>query len=57
MDDADPRSKYRSLPTPVNVADTIGEVDTDLAEVETAAADYNEGANPYLRITGWKQGT
>jgi len=55
MADEDPRAKYRQLPPSVNTDDMVIEVDTTLAEVEQPGkGDYNNGADPYLRITGWK---
>ena len=55
MADEDPRAKYRELPPNVNREDMFVEVDTSLAEVEQPGkGDYNNGADPYLRITGWK---
>jgi hypothetical protein len=50
-----PRTKYRALPPNVDSDDLVIEVDTELAEVEQARPDYNDGSDPYLRITGWKQ--
>jgi hypothetical protein len=54
MAEPDPRAKYRDLPHNVNSEDVVIEVDTTLAAVEQPDPDYNEGADPYLRITGWK---
>jgi hypothetical protein len=57
MDETDPRAKYRALPPNVDSEDMVVEIDTDLAEVERPeSTDYNNGADPYLRITGWKPG-
>ncbi len=54
MADQDPRAKYRELPPPVDNEDMVVEVDTDLASVEHAGQpEFNNGADPYLRITGW----
>jgi hypothetical protein len=55
MAETDPRDKYRVLPPTVASDDMVVEVDTTLAEVEQARPDYDNGADPYLRITGWKQ--
>jgi hypothetical protein len=56
MAETDPRAKYRKLPPNIDTDDMVAEVDTELAEVEHAGQpDYNSGADPYLRITGWKQ--
>jgi hypothetical protein len=54
MADQDPRAKYRELPPTVDSDDMVIEVDTTLAEVEQPGTDFNEGADPYLRIAGWK---
>lgn len=55
MADEDPRAKYRKLPPNIDSDDLVIEVDTTLAEVEQPdKGDYNSGADPYLRITGWK---
>jgi hypothetical protein len=55
MADEDPRAKYRQLPPNVDSDDMVVEVDISLAEVEQPGkGDYNNGADPYLRITGWK---
>ena len=54
MAEKDPRAKYRELPPPVDSDDMVIEVDTDLSAVEHGGKpDYNNGADPYLRITGW----
>jgi hypothetical protein len=55
MAETDPRAKYRELPPPVDTDDVVVEIDTSLAEVEQARPDYDDGADPYLRMTGWKQ--
>jgi hypothetical protein len=56
VDETDPRAKYRALPPNVDSDDLVVEVDVDLAQVEQAdQPDYNSGADPYLRIVGWKQ--
>jgi hypothetical protein len=50
-----PREKYRELPESVDSDDMVIEVDIQLAEVEQGGTpDFNDGADPYLRITGWK---
>ena len=55
MADEDPRAKYRELPPNISIDDMVTEVDTSLAEVEQPGkGDYNDDADPYLRITGWK---
>jgi hypothetical protein len=54
MVEQDPRAKYRELPPNVDNNDMVIEVDTTLAAVEQPGEDYNNGADPYLRITGWK---
>ena len=54
MAENDPRAKYRELPPPVDSDDMVVEVDTDLAAVEHGGnPEYNNGADPYLRIAGW----
>ena len=54
MAEPDPREQYRELPPNVDLDDVVTEVDTTLAEVEQAGRpDVNNGADPYLRITGW----
>lgn len=55
MTDADPRAKYRILPPTVAPDDTVEETDAGLSEVEQGGRpDDNSGADPYLRIVGWK---
>lgn len=55
MAEQDPRAKYRALPPNIDSDDMVIEVDTELAEVERGGTpDFNNGADPYLRITGWK---
>jgi hypothetical protein len=54
MAETDPRAKYRVLPPTVDSDDMVVEIDTSLADVEQARPDYDSGADPYLRITGWK---
>ena len=54
MAEKDPHAKYRVLPRPVDSDDMVAEVDTNVTEVEHGGKpDYNNGADPYLRITGW----
>ncbi len=54
MAEKDPRAKYRVLPPPVDSDDVVVEVDTDLTAVEHGGKpEYNNGADPYLRIAGW----
>jgi len=54
MAEKDPRAKYRELPAQIDSDDLVTEVDTGLSEVEQGGKrDYNSGADPYLRITGW----
>lgn len=56
MAEKDPRAKYRVLPPPVDRDDLVVEVDTEVTDVEHGGKpDYNDGADPYLRITGWLQ--
>ena len=57
MAEQDPRAKYRALPPNVDSDEFVVEVDAELAEVEQPGSDYNSGADPYLRITGWKPPT
>lgn len=54
MAEQDPRGKYRELPENVDSDEMVIEVDASLAEVEHGGQpDFNQGADPYLRITGW----
>jgi hypothetical protein len=54
MADDDPRAKYRELPPSVDNDDMVIEIDTTLAAVEQPGkGDYDNGADPYLRMTGW----
>jgi hypothetical protein len=54
MGEQDPRAKYRALPPNIDTDDMVIEIDTELAEVERGEkGDYNDGADPYLRSTGW----
>ena len=54
MAEQDPRAKYRELPPNIDSDDIVVEIDTTLAEVEQPGKEFNEGADPYLRIAGWK---
>ncbi|SIE16851.1 Uncharacterised protein [Mycobacteroides abscessus subsp. abscessus] len=52
----DGANKYTVLPPPVDLSKTVASVDVSLAAVEQAdTPEWNEGADPYLRITGWKR--
>lgn len=53
MVDEDPRAKYRELPPNIDSDDFVVEVDAETADAERRERDYNNGADPYLRITGW----
>ncbi len=54
MPENDPRAKYRELPPSIDSDDMVIEVDTEVTDVEQGGGrDYNNGADPYLRITGW----
>lgn len=49
-------NKYAALPPRVDLSKTIANKDVSLAQVEQAdAPDWNQGADPYLRIEGWKR--
>lgn len=49
-------SKYATLPSPIDLTKTVASIDTSTTEVEHGGSpDPNEGADPYLRITGWKR--
>lgn len=49
-------SKYAHLPPPVDLSRTVASVDVSRAQVEESdATDWNEGADPYLRVVGWKR--
>lgn len=51
-----PASKYSALPPPVDLSQTVAAVDVSETEVEHGGRpEDNIGADPYLRITGWKQ--
>jgi hypothetical protein len=54
MAEIDPRAKYRDLPPNIDSEDVVIDVDTDVTAVEHGGRrDYDNGADPYLRITGW----
>ena len=53
MGEEDPQENYRNLPPQVDPDQLVVEVDTSLASVEQPGRDHNNGADPYLRITGW----
>lgn len=46
------KSKYSELPAPVDLSQTVASVDVSAAQVEQAGPDWNEGADPYLRVVG-----
>ncbi|WP_083337855.1 hypothetical protein [Mycobacteroides franklinii] len=49
-------SKYSVLPPPVDLSKTVASVDVSLTEVEQGGTpEWNQGADPYLRIAGWKR--
>ncbi|WP_019511237.1 MULTISPECIES: hypothetical protein [Mycobacteriaceae] len=49
-------NKYSVLPQPVDLSQTVASVDVSETEVEHGGRpEDNMGADPYLRITGWKQ--
>lgn len=55
-DETTPRSKYSVLPPRVDLSQTVASVDVSETEVEHGGRpEDNIGADPYLRITGWKQ--
>lgn len=52
----DSGNKYSVLPAPVNLSQTVRSVDVSNTEVEHGGrGDDNNGADPYLRMTGWKR--
>jgi hypothetical protein len=54
MVEQDPRAKYRTLPSTIDVADTVADVDATTTDAELAALrDPDAGADPYLRAVGW----
>ncbi|SHU68340.1 Uncharacterised protein [Mycobacteroides abscessus subsp. abscessus] len=56
MPKPDPESKYSTLPPPIDLSKTVASVDTSIAQVEQSdATDWNQGADPYLRVVGWKR--
>ncbi|MGL5443162.1 MAG: hypothetical protein ACRDDJ_11910 [[Mycobacterium] stephanolepidis] len=49
-------SKYSALPPPVKLSETVASKDISLAQVEQAdSTEWNQGADPYLRVVGWKR--
>lgn len=55
-DDTPTPNKYATLPPPIDLSKTVASKDVSLAQVEQAdASDWNQGADPYLRIAGWKR--
>lgn len=49
-------SRYSALPPPIDLSKTTTSIDVSTTEVEHGgSSDRNEGADPYLRITGWKR--
>lgn len=49
-------AKYAALPPPVDLSKTVASKDVSLAQVEQAdSTDSNQGADPYLRVVGWKR--
>ena len=51
MAEQDPRAKYRALPPNVDIDEAVIEVESE--PEDGGKRDYNDGADPYLRITGW----
>lgn len=52
----DAGSKYSVLPAPVDLSQTVSSVDVSDTDVEHGGrGDDNNGADPYLRMTGWKR--
>ncbi|AYM42321.1 hypothetical protein DYE20_12860 [[Mycobacterium] chelonae subsp. gwanakae] len=50
------RTSTPHSPRPIDLSKTIASKDVSLAQVEQAdAPDWNQGADPYLRIEGWKR--
>lgn len=48
------RAKYGHLPPPIKIEDTTTSQETELSGVEQGGTpDPDNGADPYLRITGW----
>ena len=55
-DETAPRSKYSTLPPPIDLSQIVASVDVSATEVEHGGRpEDNMGADPYLRITGWKR--
>lgn len=55
-DETDSGDKYYALPVPVELSQTVASVDVSDTEVEHGdTSDWNQGADPYLRTTGWKR--
>lgn len=55
-DNSSATNKYAVLPPPVDLSKTVASVDVSLAEVEQAnSPEWNAGADPYLRVVGWKR--
>lgn len=49
-------NKYAQLPPSIDLSKTVASVDVSAAEVEQPGnPDWNAGADPYLRIVGWKR--
>ncbi|MBL3752923.1 hypothetical protein [Mycobacteroides abscessus] len=49
-------NKYAELPPPIDLLKTVASVNVSAAEVEQAGnPEWNAGADPYLRIVGWKR--
>lgn len=50
------KGKYCTLPPPLDLTKTVTSTATSIAQVEQGdATDWNQGADPYLRVTGWKR--
>lgn len=47
---------YTQLPPAIDLSETFASVDVSVAEVEQSGnLDWNQGADPYLRVAGWKR--
>ncbi|WP_236745827.1 hypothetical protein [Mycobacteroides abscessus] len=47
---------YTQLPPAIELSETFASVDVSVAEVEQSGnLDWNQGADPYLRVAGWKR--
>jgi hypothetical protein len=47
---------YSDLPPRIDLSRTVGSVDVTGADVEHGGrGDDSNGADPYLRVTGWKR--